>query len=83
MNNTILLITVLIILSSYLITDFVDKSYSFPKLAMFLIFYYALIIFGAILGSKHLKNGKMIGSIGGFILSIILWFLFGKNAKKT
>ena len=58
MNNTILLITVLIILSSYLITDFVDKSYSFPKLAMFLIFYYALIILFAWLAVKYFKNVK-------------------------
>lgn len=84
MNNTILLITALIVFSSYLITSFVDKSYSFTKLTAFLIFYYGLVILGAYLGKKYIKkNGQMIGSISGFVISVLLWLAFGKNAKKA
>ena len=82
--TTTLLITALIFLSSFLFTNFVDKSYSSFKLPMFLIFYYGLILLGAFLGSKYIKkNGRMIGSVAGFVLSVILWVKFGEYAKNT
>jgi Na+/proline symporter len=82
--NTTLLITALIFLSSFLFTNLVDKSYSPFKLPLFLIFYYCLILLGAFLGNKYIKkNGKMIGSVAGFLLSVLLWFKFGDYAKNT
>ena len=86
LNTTqlILLISLLIIFSSYIITNFLDKSYSFGKLSAFLLFYYFLIILFAWIFTSKIKitNGKMIGSIAGFITSLILWFMYGKQAKK-
>ena len=81
----ILLISAMIVFSSYLITNFLDKSYSFSKLSAFLLFYYFLIILFAWLSVNKfkIKNGKMIGSTLGFLVSLVLWFMFGKQAKKV
>ena len=78
-----LLNIILILFSSYIITTFLDKKYSFFKLSGFLLFYYFLILLFANLSGKFLKfkNSKTIGSIVGFIVSIILWFNFGYYAK--
>lgn len=80
--NIILLITLIIVAASYILTNFIDKSYSFPKVTGFMLFYYALILLFAFLGNKYFKVSKKIGSIVGFIVSVLLWILFGKNAKK-
>jgi hypothetical protein len=83
MNNIILLISSLILLSSFVITNFLDKRYSFPKLSAFLLFYYFLIVVFAMGASKFLKtkHSKLIGSILGFVVSLLLWFNFGDYAK--
>jgi Na+/proline symporter len=80
--NKHLLISGIIILSSFLITKFLNDKYSFIKLTGFLLFYYFLIVLFSWLAMKYLKNGKLIGSIVGFILSIILWNIFGHYALK-
>ena len=87
MNNTVLIISLVILFSSFIISNYVDKSYDFMKLFAFLIFYYVLILIFAYLFQKLMKNvspkqSKMTGSIVGFVVSIILWIFFGKNAKK-
>ena len=86
MNNVqlISMISVMIVISSYIITNFLDKSYSFGKLSAFLLFYYFLIVLFAWIFTAKLKitNGKMFGSVAGFIASLMLWFVFGKQAKK-
>ena len=76
------LISALIVLSSYIITSHLSKSYSFPKLTGFLLFYYAIIIFFAWLSVKYFKSTKMIGSIIGFVISVVLWFIFKDYALK-
>ena len=84
--NKLLLISGIIIISSFLITEFLSKNYSFPKLTAFLLFYYALIILFAWLAVKYFKNvkyNKTIGSVIGFIISVVLWFTFGTYAQKT
>ena len=75
---------VLIILGSYLISGVVDKSYDFGKLVGFLTFYYALIVLFSFVATNFLKirNGNLIGSLVGFLISIILWFNFGSKSKK-
>ena len=76
---------VLIILGSYLISSMVDKSYDFGKLVGFLTFYYAIIVLFSF-GMDNLlkiKNGSLIGSILGFIVSVVLWLKFGNKAKKS
>ena len=83
MNNLILIISALILLSSFIITMFLDKRYSFPKLSVFLLFYYFLIVVFAMGASKFLKfkHSRLIGSIVGFVVSLLLWFKFGDYAK--
>jgi len=84
--NKLLLISGIIIISSFLITEFLSKNYSFPKLTAFLLFYYSLIILFSWLAVKYFKQvkyNKTIGSIVGFVLSVVLWFTFGKYAQKT
>jgi hypothetical protein len=83
MNYTILLISALILLSSFVITMFLDKRYSFPKLSAFLLFYYFLIVVFAMGASKFLKfkHSRLIGSILGFVVSLLLWFKFGDYSK--
>jgi len=78
--NPVLLISALVLLSSFIITYFLDKRYSFVKLSGFLLFYYFLIIVFSMMFSKFLKfkNSKLIGSALGLIVSLILWFNFGK-----
>lgn len=83
--NTILLISALIIITSFVITNFLNKDYSFIKLTSFLLFYYALIVLFAWLAMKYIKGVKynqLIGSVLGFIISIALWFKFGYYAMK-
>ena len=75
---------VLILLGSYLISNVVDKNYDFGKLVGFLTFYYAIIVLFSF-GMNNLlkiKNGVLIGSILGFIVSVVLWFMYGDMAKK-
>jgi hypothetical protein len=75
---------VLIVLGSYLISNLVDKSYDFGKLVGFLTFYYAIIVLLSFGATNFLKirNGNLIGSVLGFIVSVLLWFKFGNKAKK-
>ena len=83
--NKILLISALIIITSFVITNFLNKDYSFIKLTSFLLFYYALIVLFAWLAMKYIKDIKynqLIGSVLGFIISIALWFKFGYYAMK-
>jgi len=81
--NSIILISLLIIFSSFVITTFLDKRYSFFKLSGFLLFYYSLILLFAFLATKFLKvnNSKVIGSVFGFMVSLLLWNRFGDYAK--
>ena len=74
----------LILASSFLITNVIDKSYDFVKLIGYLLFYYVLIVLFSFLANKYLKigNSKLIGSIIGLIISIFLWIMFGDKAKK-
>ena len=83
--NRILLISAIIVLSSFIVTNFLNKNYSFVKLTSFLLFYYALIVLFSFLAVKFFKKNKynkLIGSVIGFIISIILWFVFGYYAQK-
>jgi len=70
------IISLIIILSSYIITNYLSKQYSFVKLSAFLLFYYGIIILFAWLSVKYFKSTKMIGSMVGFALSVLLWFMF-------
>uniref|UniRef100_A0A6C0I9G6 Uncharacterized protein n=1 Tax=viral metagenome TaxID=1070528 RepID=A0A6C0I9G6_9ZZZZ len=80
LTTQILFVSLLIILASFIITKYLNKDYSFAKLSGFMLFYYALMLsLGYLLQSK-MKNGKLIGSVIGFVLSVLLWFKFGKYA---
>ena len=80
--NIILLISLLLVLASFIITNFLEKQYSFPKLAGFMLFYYALIVIFSMIGQKVFPNGgKLIGSILGLLISVLLWFNFGDYSK--
>ena len=76
-------IVAIILISSFLITQ-VDKSYDFIKLSGYLFFYYVLILLFSHLAKRYLQinNAKMICSSFGLFISLILWFMFGNNAKK-
>ena len=71
-----LVISLIIILASFIITKYLSKEYSFAKLSGFLLFYYAIIILFSWLSVKYFKSTKMIGSVIGFVLSVLLWFIF-------
>lgn len=76
-----LIVLSLIILSSFVFTK--NSSYDFMKFTGYLVFYYILIVLGGILG--HLVNkkyGKMVGSIAGFVVSVLLWNKYGELSKK-
>ena len=77
------IISLIIILSSYIITNYLNKQYSFAKLSGFLLFYYAIIILFSWLSVKYFKSTKMIGSIVGFVLSVLLWFMFKDYALNN
>jgi hypothetical protein len=81
--NNLLPLALIIVAASFILTNFIDKTYSFPKVTAFMLFYYALILLFAFLGNKYFKVSKKVGSIVGFIVSVLLWLSFGKKAKKV